>query len=149
MEQTACDSVLQPLNTIHNNVLRALTFSDFKCHITPLYKQLGFLKIKYIYQLELSKLMYTFHNNTLPQSNNSFFQKITETHCHFTRSAANQNYFVPRVGSSLGKRNLTYQGAVTWSSIPQELKISHMVDSPIIIKCFLSHSTIPNKLDYW
>ena len=33
-----------------------------------------------------------------------------------------QNYFVPRVGSSLGKRNLTYQGAVAWSSIPQELK---------------------------
>ena len=35
--------------------------------------------------------MYIFHNNTLPQSYNSFFQKITETHCHFTRSAANQN----------------------------------------------------------
>ena len=66
--------------------------------------------------------MYIFHNNTLPQSYNSFFQKITETHCHFTRSAANQNYFVPRVGSSLGKRNVTFEGAVAWSSIPQELK---------------------------
>ena len=42
---TACDSVLQPLNTIHNNVLRALTFSNFiKCRITPLYKQLFFNK---------------------------------------------------------------------------------------------------------
>jgi len=50
--------------------------------------------------------MYKFHNNTLPQSYNSFFQKIIETHCHFTRSAVNQNYFVPRVGFSLGKRNL-------------------------------------------
>jgi len=119
---TVCDSVLKPLNTIHNNVLRALIFTNFKCLITPLYKQLGFLKIKDIYQLELSKLMYKFHNNTLPQSYNSFFQKITETHCHFTRSVANQNYFVPRVGSSLGKRNLTYQGAVAWSSIPQEFK---------------------------
>ena len=66
--------------------------------------------------------MYKFHRNTLPQSYNSFFQKIAETHCHFTRSAANQNYFVPRVGSSLEKRNLTYQGAVTWSSMPQEFK---------------------------
>ena len=66
--------------------------------------------------------MYKFHNNTLPQSYNNFFQKITETHCHFTRSAANQNYFIPRVETSLGKRNLTCQGAVAWSSIPQELK---------------------------
>jgi len=41
---TACDTVLQPLNTIHNNGLRTLTFSNFKCHITPLYKQLGFFK---------------------------------------------------------------------------------------------------------
>jgi len=116
---TACDSVLRPLNTIHNNVLHTLTFSNFKCHITRLYKQLFFL-IKDIYQLELSKLMYKFRNNNLSQSYNSFFQKITETHCHFTRSAAKKNYFVPRVGSSLGKRNLTYQGAVAWSSIPQE-----------------------------
>jgi len=66
--------------------------------------------------------MYKFHNNTLPQSYNSFFQKITETHCHFTRSAASQTYFVPRVGSSLRKRNLAYQGAVVWSSIPHNLK---------------------------
>jgi len=78
--------------------------------------------MKDIYQLELFKVMCKFHNNTLPQSCNSFFQKITETHCHVTRSAAYQNYFVPRVGSSLGKRNLTYQGAVAWSSMPQELK---------------------------
>jgi len=43
---TTCDSVLQPLNTIYNNVLRALTFSNFKCHITPLYK-LFFLNKRY------------------------------------------------------------------------------------------------------
>ena len=66
--------------------------------------------------------MYKFHNNTLTQSYNSFFKKITQSQFHFTTSAANQNYFVPRVCSSIRKRNLTYQGAVTWSSIPQEFK---------------------------
>jgi len=78
--------------------------------------------MKDIYQLERSKLYINFitiyyHNHTT-----AFFQKITETHCHFTRSAANQNYFVPRVCSSLGKRNVTYQVVVTWSSIPQEFE---------------------------
>jgi len=66
--------------------------------------------------------MHKFHNNTLPQSYNSFFQKITETHPHFTRPAASPNCFIPRLGSSLGKRNLAYQGAVAWSSTPQEFK---------------------------
>jgi len=42
---TACDSVLQPVNTMRN-CMRVLTFSNFKCHITPLYKQLSFLKLK-------------------------------------------------------------------------------------------------------
>ena len=39
---TAWNSVLQPLNTIQNNALHTFTFSNFKCHITPLYKQLFF-----------------------------------------------------------------------------------------------------------
>jgi len=47
------------------------------------------------------------HNNKLPQSHDRFFQKITATHSHFTRSTASKNYFTPRVGSSLGKINLT------------------------------------------
>jgi len=81
--------------------------------------------------------MYKFHNNTLPQSYNSFLQKITETRCHFTRSAANQNYFVSRVGSSLGKRNLTCQGAAAWSGIPQELKNFSFGRSSKIYKKFL------------
>jgi len=87
-----------------------------------LYKQLGFLKIKDIYQLDLSKIMHKFHNNTLSQSYNSFFQRIIETYTRFTRSAVSQNYFIPRVGSSIGKRNLAYQRAVAWSSILQRFK---------------------------
>ena len=41
---TAYDSVLQRLNTMHDNVSRALTSSYVECHITPLYEQPCFLK---------------------------------------------------------------------------------------------------------
>jgi len=61
---TASDSVLHPLNIMHNKVLRALTFSHYRCKITPLYKQLGLKKIKDLHQLELSKhqiLAWHFH----------------------------------------------------------------------------------------
>jgi len=87
--------VLQPLHTTHNKVLCALKFSNFKCRTPALYKQLSFLKIKDIYHLVLSKLKHKFHNNTLPQSCNSFFQKITETHSHFIRSAGKSKLLYP------------------------------------------------------
>jgi len=73
--------------------------------------------------LELSKLIHKFHNHTLPQSYNSFFQRITETHSHFTGSSASQNHFISRVGCFwLKKSSITYQGAVAWSSMPQGFK---------------------------
>jgi len=49
--------------------------------------------MKDIYQLEQSKLMHKFRVNTLSQSCDSFLQKITETHSHFTTSSGRQNNF--------------------------------------------------------
>jgi len=93
--------------------------------------------------------MRKFHNNTLLQSYNSFFQKVTETHSHFTRSATSQNYFIPRGGSSLDERNMQYQGAVAWSSIPQEFKsFSYGRFSKKLQKVSYGAPTLHNKLDF-
>jgi len=73
---TDCNSVLQPLNTVRNNLLRALTFIHVKCHTTPLYKEMLFFIVKDTYQLELSNLMHKFDNNTfLPQLYNELLSK--------------------------------------------------------------------------
>jgi len=37
---TANNSVLQPFNVLHNNILRIMTFSNYSCHVTSLYKNL-------------------------------------------------------------------------------------------------------------
>jgi len=37
---TATKSVLQPLEVVHNNILRTITYNNYRCHFTPVYKSL-------------------------------------------------------------------------------------------------------------
>ena len=82
---TATNSVLQPLEVVHNNILRTITYNNYRCHITPVYKSLNILKLHDIYKLELAKLMHKFHHEMLPTSFKDLFQKTAEVHCHNTR----------------------------------------------------------------
>jgi len=52
---TANNSVLQLLNVLHNNILRIMRFSNYSCHVSPLYKILNVLKLNDICRLELAK----------------------------------------------------------------------------------------------
>jgi len=40
----------------------------------------------------------------LPTSFEDLFQKTAEVHCHNTRYAANQNYFIQQVSTNAGKK---------------------------------------------
>jgi len=53
----ATNSVLQPLEVVHNNILLTITYNNYRCHIKPVYKSLNILKLNDIYKLELAKLM--------------------------------------------------------------------------------------------
>jgi len=82
---TATNSVLQPLEVVYNNILQTITYNNFRCHITPLYKSLNILKLHNIHTLELAKLMHEFHHEMLPTSFKDLFQKMAEVYCHNTR----------------------------------------------------------------
>ena len=75
-------SVLQPLEVVHNNILWTITYNNYRCHITPVYKSLNILKLHDIYKLELAKLMYKFHHEMLSTSFKDLLQKTAEVHCH-------------------------------------------------------------------
>ena len=97
-------SVLQPLEVVHNNILWTITYNNYRCHITPVYKSLNILKLHDIYKLELAKLMYKFHHEMLSTSFKDLLQKTAEVHCHNTRYATNQNYFIQQVSTNAGKK---------------------------------------------
>jgi len=119
---TATNSVLRPLEVVHNNILRTITYNNYRCHITPVYKYLNILKLHNIYKLELAKLMHTFHHEMLPTSFKDLFQKTAEVHCHNTRYATNQNYFIQQVSTNAGKKTISNRGATLWANVDQQFK---------------------------
>ena len=93
---TATYSVLQPLEVAHNNILRSITYNNFRCHITPLYKSLNILKLHDIYKLELAEM--------LPISFKDLFLKTAEVNYHNTRYATNQTILCKKFQQMLAKK---------------------------------------------
>jgi len=81
-----------------------MTFSNYSCHVAPLYKNLNVLKLNDIYRFELAKLVHTLHHGALPKIFDSFFKNISNIHSYRSRFADNQNYFMQRVCTNFGKK---------------------------------------------
>ena len=69
------NSVLQPLEVVHNTILRTITHNKHRCHITPVHKSLNILKLHDIYKLELAKLMHKFTMECCQHHLNICFRK--------------------------------------------------------------------------
>ena len=127
---------------MHNNILRTITYNNYRCHITPLYKSLIILKLHDIYKLELAKLMHKFHHEMFPTSFKDLLQKTAEVHCRNARYATNQNYFMQQVPTNAGKKTISNGGATHWANVDQQIKDkSHGVRS----KQTRSKQTIHNR----
>jgi len=105
-----------------NNILRNMTFSNYNAPVSPIDKRLNFLKAQGIFKLELAKFMHKFQDGLLPRIYNGLFQRSSDLHNYNTRYASNQNYFIPSVHSNIGKKLISYEGAVTWREISAEYK---------------------------
>jgi len=61
-----------------------MTFSNYSCHVTPLYKNLDALKLNDIYRIELAKFMHELHHGALYKIYDNFFQNISNVHSYKT-----------------------------------------------------------------
>ena len=78
---------MHKLVLLQKKAIRAITFSDFKAHSSPLFKDMNILKINDIYECQLASLMWDYEHNTLPNSLFCLFKKRNEIHNYNTRSA--------------------------------------------------------------
>ena len=92
-----------------------------------MYKELKFLKLNKIYQLELAKFMHQLNYNRLPDVYYDQFIKIEEIHSHDTTQVKKALYFLPRVAKSVGKLQIAYRGTKLWSEIDDDTKSMHWV----------------------
>ena len=71
-----------------NKVIRIISGSDYDTDCSPLYKNLGIIKLKDLLHLKFVSLMWDFDHNTIPNNLKSSFTYAKETHKHFTRFAS-------------------------------------------------------------
>jgi len=56
-----------------------------KVSLNKLYLSFDILKLEDIYELEMAKFMYQFHNNPLPTLFNNYFKRASTCHQYGTR----------------------------------------------------------------
>ena len=113
---------LHRLNTIHNKLIKAISWRSYRCRVTSLYSQLNLLKLEDIHQLEIAKLMHSCHSNRMPNTFDRLFTAVNSVHPHETRSSTSGHYFCHPVCSQYGKRSIKFKGPRIWQQIDSSLK---------------------------
>jgi len=135
---SATKTSLHRLNTIHNKIIKTISWSSYRCHVTPLYSQLHLLKLEEIHQLEIAKLMHNFHSNRMPNTFDHPFTAVKSVHTHETRSSTFGQYFCHPVSSQYGKISIKFKGPRIWQQTDSFLKEL----SPFIFKKWYKNSII-------
>ena len=95
-----------------------------KTKTTVLYSNHKILEIHDLFQLSVAKFMYSFYNGGLPNHFDNYFAEIASVHKYQTRLASLQNYYWPRMKTSLGLLSLKYISPKIWYNIQENLKSS-------------------------
>ena len=66
--------------------------SFFKTRLSPIYRQLNFLNLSSIFELEVIKFVYKFKNKPLPILFYNYFRSASQTHSYPTRFAMDLNW---------------------------------------------------------
>ena len=120
----AAKSLIQPLITIQNKIVRIMTFSDFLSHAAPLFYKLQLLTIVDIYSLNLAIMIHNFQNNKFTGSTDLI--TLDKFHKYNTRLSANNNYFQNFHKSDVGSRTFSNAGLKFWRSLPSDLKSQNL-----------------------
>jgi len=58
----------------------------------------------------------------LPTSLKDLFKKTFDVHCHNTRYATKQNYFIQQISPNAGKKTIAHRGATLRANLQQHFK---------------------------
>ena len=96
---SANQALIEKLFILQKKAIRAITFSDFRAHTSPLFKEINILKVRDLFQYQVSSIMWDYDHNILPKSLISLFTKTKNTHSYRTRFANADKLTVDRVNS--------------------------------------------------
>ena len=121
---------------LQKKCLRIITFSFYKDHSNPLFKDLKLLKLRDVLESEIIKFFYKYSRNELPKSVCSIFNLVHEVHTRNTRN--NLLIYISRMSTSrYGNHSLRGDGASLWNKFFKDFFPSHDLTSFFKLKSFL------------
>ena len=84
----AAKSLIKPLEVLQKKAIRNIMGTNYKTPTLPLFKELRILSFQDVFNLNMCKFMYDYHQRTLPDPLNDIFTDTSNIHEHFTRQAS-------------------------------------------------------------
>jgi hypothetical protein len=94
---------LERIELLQKKAIQAISNLDYNAHTSPIFKDLGILKLKDQYDHQMASLLWDLDHETLPPSLSSYFTKVNETHTHATRLATSNKYTINKTNTLYGK----------------------------------------------
>ena len=121
---------------LQKKCLPIITFSFYKDHSNPLFKDLKLLKLCDVLESEIIKFFYKFSRNELPKSVSSIFNLVYEVLTRNTRN--NLLIYIPRMSTSrYGNHSLCGDGVSLWNKFFKDFFPSHGLICFFKLKSFL------------
>ena len=116
-------SFLNPILLLQKKIVRLITFSDYRAHSAPLFKQLGILDINNLCTLHTCTFIFDLINNKFAHGIHHYLEPLP--HDYETRQSTNTNFYIPKVKLTLSKHNLKYAATKQWNALPTCIKSIH------------------------
>ena len=101
----------------------AIKFEDKYAHVTTLFFDLKFLKLRGIHALKLLCFIYKCRYRNSVQPFSDFFVPVSVFHNQGTRQASVEDIFVRRFNTThYGKRSTKYAGAILWNDLAPAMR---------------------------
>jgi len=97
-------------------MLRMMAFSNYSCHVTPLYNNLNVLKLNHIYRLELAKFMHKLHHGALPKTL-TIFSKIFLLFINTKPDSLTTKIILCKESVQILEKEIFFRGAALWKEI--------------------------------
>ena len=126
-------SVTDKVSTLQKNAMRIMTFSEFRAHSEPLFKDLEILKFVDNLTLNNCIFVHDYLRGQLPQSYVKTFTRIDNTHSTDTRQACTGMLINPPCNSvNFGIKSIYKKCIYSWNKITAD--INHIQKSKVVNK---------------
>lgn len=114
-------SYLNPLYVLQKKIVRLINFENYRAPTSPLFKKLEILPIHKLCKYNTCVFTFDLLNNNLPHPVHRYLDPLP--HKYVTRSASQENFYIPRTTLTQNKHNLKNAATHHWNNLPSHIKL--------------------------